>query len=84
MDNKEKKKGVKKEEPKGFDALLKTVKSKWKDMSGEFKKIIWPDRKSLIKHTVNVIIISGVIGGVIVLMDLVFSQGYTLFINLLQ
>jgi preprotein translocase subunit SecE len=83
MDDKKK---VKKGEQNdgGFNALVKKLHGKFKELVGEFKKIIWPDRKALIKHTVNVIIISGVIGGVIVLMDLVFSQGYTQFIKLLQ
>ena len=44
--------------------------SVWKTLKAEFKKIIWPDKKSLVKQSVSVIIISVVLGGVIALLDL--------------
>ena len=53
----------------------------FKDIAGEFKKIIWPDKKTLVKHTFNVILVSGVIGAVIIVMDLVFSSGYSWFVG---
>ena len=46
------------------------VKSWFKGLKAEFKKIIWPDKKSLVKQSVSVIIISVVLGGVIALLDL--------------
>jgi preprotein translocase subunit SecE len=55
---------------------------KWKETVGEFKKIIWPDRKTLVKHTVNVIITSAIVGAVIVGMDFLFSTGYSLLTRL--
>jgi len=45
-------------------------KSFFKAVKSEFKKIIWPDKKSLVKQSVSVIIISVVLGGVIALLDL--------------
>lgn len=57
---------------------------KFKDIVGEFKKIIWPDRKDLVKSTVNVIATSLIIGVVIVIMDFLFSEGYSLFLKLFQ
>jgi preprotein translocase subunit SecE len=57
---------------------------KVRDIYAEFKKIIWPDKKTLFKHTVNVIIVCGIIGSIIVVMDVLFSNGYTLFVNLFQ
>lgn len=45
-------------------------KSFFKSVKSEFKKIIWPDKKSLVKQSVSVIIISVVLGGVIALLDL--------------
>ena len=45
-------------------------KSFFKAMKSEFKKIIWPDKESLLKQSVSVIIISIVLGGVIALLDL--------------
>ena len=43
---------------------------------GEFKRITWPDRKSLIKMTVTVIITSGIFGGIIVGYDFALAAGY--------
>ncbi|MDR1705856.1 MAG: preprotein translocase subunit SecE [Clostridiales bacterium] len=56
--------------------------TKWKDTVGEFKKIIWPDKKALAKHTVNVIVTSAIMGAVIVGMDYLFSFGYSLLAQL--
>ena len=72
----------KNDDSSAIDATVQNVGGKFKDIHGEFKKIIWPDRKTLVKHTINVILISGLIGAVIVVMDLMFSQGYTQFIRI--
>jgi len=72
----------KKAEKSGFDTAVKKFSGRLKDIQGEFKKIIWPDKKELVKHTINVILVAGAIGAIIVVMDLAFSQGYTAFINL--
>ena len=45
-------------------------KSFFKGLKSEFKKIIWPDKESLIKQSVSVIIASIVLGLVIALLDL--------------
>ena len=44
--------------------------SVFKAMKAEFKKIIWPDKDSLIKQSVAVIVASLVLGAVIALLDL--------------
>ena len=41
----------------------------------EFKKIIWPNRNSLFKQTVAVIVSSVILGAIIVLVDLVIRFG---------
>jgi len=79
MDKKADKKPKKGEEK---ESAVSRLQGWFKDIQGEFKKIIWPDRKSLIRHTFNVLLVSGAIGGVIIIMDLVFSRGYTLFTGL--
>ena len=38
------------------------VKSWFKGLKAEFKKIIWPDKETLVKQTIAVIIITGVLG----------------------
>ena len=83
MDDKIKKNPKKSKKDDGSTALFKKFGGKLRELMGEFRKIIWPDRKALVKHTVNTIIISGLIGGVIVVMDLALSQGYSQFIKLI-
>ena len=43
---------------------------------GEFKRITWPDRKSLVKMTVTVIVTSGIFGAIIVFYDFALAAGY--------
>jgi len=45
-------------------------KSFFKPIKSEFKKIIWPDKDSLVKQSVSVIIVTVVLGGVIAVLDL--------------
>lgn len=45
-------------------------KSFFKSIKAEFKKIIWPNKESLLKQSAAVIVISVVLGGVIALLDL--------------
>ena len=47
----------------------------WKGLKSEFKKITWPDRKSAIKQSVIVTIISIILGIIIVMLDSVFKFG---------
>jgi len=51
---------------------------------GEFKRITWPDRKTLVKMTVTVIVTSGIFGGIIVLYDFVLGAGYNALVSLLS
>ncbi|MDR2182674.1 MAG: preprotein translocase subunit SecE [Clostridiales bacterium] len=72
----DKKKEIKEKSEGGF--------SEWfSGIMGEFKRITWPDRKSLIKMTVTVIITSGIFGGIIVLYDFVLAAGYDALVALL-
>lgn len=56
------------------------VKSWFKGLKSEFKKIIWPDKESLAKQTVAVIIITAVLALVIALLDLVVKFGINVII----
>ena len=54
----------------------KAKKKSWfKGLKGEFKKISWPDKKTLIKQTVAVIICSVVLGGLIAVIDALIQYG---------
>jgi preprotein translocase subunit SecE len=49
---------------------------------GEFKRITWPDRKSLVKMVVTVIVTSAVFGGIIVFYDFALAAGYDALVSL--
>ena len=58
------------------DASEKQAKpSFWKGLKSEFKKITWPDRKSAIKQSVVVTIISIVLGLIIAVIDYLVKYG---------
>ncbi len=50
-------------------------KSWFKGLKSEFKKIIWPDKKTLVKQTVAVIVCSVVLGGIIAIIDALIQHG---------
>ena len=45
------------------------------EVAAEFKKIIWPNRNSLVKRTIAVIVSSVLLGVIIALIDLVVRFG---------
>lgn len=48
----------------------KAPKKNWtKGLQAEFKKIIWPDRQTLVKQTVAVVSITAVLGVLIAVID---------------
>ena len=53
----------------------KAKKSWFKGLKGEFKKIIWPDKKTLAKQTVAVTVFSVVLGMIIAVVDALIQYG---------
>ena len=54
----------------------KSQKKSWfKGLKAEFKKIVWPDQKSLTKETAAVVIVSVVVGVIISVVDLIARFG---------
>ena len=53
----------------------KQKKSWFKGLKAEFKKIVWPDQKSLTKETAAVVIVSVVVGVIISVVDLIARCG---------
>lgn len=51
-------------------------KSRFKSLKSEFKKIIWPDRPTLIKQTIAVIVISVIVGALIVGVDTLYKMAF--------
>ena len=52
-----------------------------KGLKSEFKKIIWPDKETLTKESVAVVLTSIVLGVVIALLDLIIKFGLNIMIG---
>ncbi len=65
------------------DKEEKGPKKSWFDgLKAEFKKIIWPDQKSLVKQTGAVVAVSIVLGIMIAVMDFIFQHGVDILVNI--
>lgn len=51
-------------------------------LKAEFRKIIWPNQKSLVRQTVAVIAVSVVMGLVIALIDWIIQNGVNFLVGL--
>ena len=56
-------------------------KSWFKGLKAEFKKIIWPDKKTLVKQTVAVITCSVLLGAIIAIIDALIQNGIDLLVR---
>lgn len=58
------------------EAAEKAPKKSWfKGLKAEYKKIIWPDRKSLTKQTAAVVATSIALGIMIKILDIIMTYG---------
>lgn len=54
----------------------KAPKKSWMEgLKAEFKKIIWPDKKSLVRQTTAVVVITVILCAVIAILDAVIQLG---------
>ena len=54
----------------------KTQKKSWfKGLQAEFKKVIWPDKKTLARQTTAVVAVSVVLGVIIAVIDALLNYG---------
>lgn len=54
----------------------KPAKQSWfKGLAAEFKKIIWPTKKTLAKESIAVVIVTVILGVIITLVDFVIKYG---------
>ncbi len=58
-----------------MEESAKKKKSLFKSLKAEFKKVIWPDKKSFTRQTIAVILTSVFLGALIALLDLVMKFG---------
>ena len=55
-------------------------KSFIKGLKVEFKKIIWPDKKTLTKQTIATVVVSVLLGVTIAVLDLIIKFGLNVII----
>lgn len=60
----------------------KTVSNWIEGLKSEFRKIIWPDQKSLVKQTGAVVAVSIALGIIITIMDFIFQHGVDILVNI--
>ena len=54
----------------------KAQKTSWlKGLQAEFKKIVWPDKKTLVKQTTAVVSVSVLLGAIITVIDTILKYG---------
>ena len=62
--------------------IEKAPKKSWfKGLKAEFKKVIWPDRKTLATETTAVVAVSIAVGIIIAVLDLVIQYGLNFLIG---
>ena len=64
------------------EKVERTPKANWfKGLKAEFRKVIWPDRKSVVRQTIAVVSVSVVVGLIIALMDWIIQYGVDFLIG---
>ena len=67
----------------GSEKNIETQKTSWvTGLKAEFRKIIWPDQKSVVRQTIAVIAVSVVTGLIIALLDWVIQYGVNFLVGL--
>ena len=62
-----------------------TLKRSWfQELKAEFRKISWPDKNSLIKESVAVIVIAIIIGCIVAVVDTGLEEGFNALVDLVQ
>ena len=60
----------------------KTQKKSWfKGLQAEFKKVIWPDKRTLARQTTAVVAVSLILGALIAIIDAILQFGLELLVR---
>lgn len=78
--NDENKNVKKKEEAYKVPFLLRI----WRTYYAEFRKIVWPTKETLVKHTITVAIVSLLFGAYIALVDGILTVLFGRFVQLVS
>lgn len=79
-----KKASSKDKKPNIFVRMGKAIARFFKDEKGECKKIVWPDRKTVLKSSLVVIVCVVILGAIIWLIDTGLSEGVKALVNLAE
>ena len=61
----------------------KAPKTSWfAGLKTEFSKIVWPDKNTLVRQTVAVIVVSIITGAIIALLDWIIQYGVNFLVGL--
>ena len=71
----EKEASVKKADKSAKDKSAKKKSGFFRSLKAEFKKIIWPDKKTTVKETTAVVVVTVILGAIIALLDFVIKTG---------
>lgn len=64
------------------EKTAKTQKKSWfKGLQAEFKKVVWPDRNTLVKQTTAVVSVSILLGALISIVDAILKYGIDLLVK---
>ena len=64
------------------EKVEKAPKQSWfTGLKAEFKTIIWPEQKSLVRQTVAVVAVSVIVGLIIALMDTLIQYGVNFLVG---
>lgn len=72
----------KEKKPNIFVRMGKSISKFFKGLRGECKKVVWPDRKTVLKSSLVVIVSVVIIGAIIWLIDTGLSEVVKLLVNL--
>lgn len=77
MANSENKEEVMQDEPKktAKTATASKKKSRLQGLKAEFRRIIWPDKETIMKETTAVVVSTVILGIIIALLDLLIKTG---------
>ena len=77
MANSENKEEVMQDEPKktAKTATASKKKSRLQGLKAEFRRIIWPDKDTVVKETTAVVVVTVILGVIIALLDFVIKTG---------
>lgn len=65
----------KQNEPQKTEKTAKKKGGFFKSLKAEFKRIIWPDKDTVIKETTAVVVVTVILGAIIALLDFVIKFG---------